>query len=485
MALMTGDQYRESIRKMHMTSRVYIGGEKISDPLDHPVVIPAQNTAAMTYELAHDPEYEALMTAYSPYIDDKVNRFTHIYQNIDDMVNKVKMARMLGQKTATCFQRCTTLDTANALFIVTYRMDKALGTEYHQRFLAFLKEMQENDYHLGVAMTDAKGDRSLRPTQQDDPDMWLHIVEEKSDGVVIRGAKTSQTGSANAHYTFVAPTAGLRKGEEDYAVAAAVPSNAEGLYHIYGRNPGDDRKHEPDLMDMGNPRFSSQEILLVFDDVFVPWEKVFLCREVEWAGMIPFLFGANHRQTYGGCKAGVSDVLIGATKLIAEYTGIDKLPHIRDKITDMVVLTETIYSCGLATALEGEKLETGSYFVNQLLGNVCKLNVAELPFKIARLAVDVAGGILGDAPGGKDLKSPEIGKFVDKYLKGVAGVPTENRMRLIYLVQSLLFGFNSVGYVVESLHGAGPPQAQKSSLYRLTDWEHKKNLAKDIAGIKD
>ncbi|MBW1691010.1 MAG: 4-hydroxybutyryl-CoA dehydratase [Deltaproteobacteria bacterium] len=485
MPLMTGDQYRDSIRKIHRNSRVYIGGEKISNPLDHPIVIPAQNTAAMTYELAQDPEYVDLMTAYSPYTGSKVNRFTHIYQSIDDMVKKVKMARMLGQKTATCFQRCTTLDTANALFIVTYQMDKKLGTEYHKRFLTFLKEMQENDYHLGVAMTDAKGDRSLRPIEQPDPDAWLHVAEEKSDGIVIRGAKTSQTGSANAHYTFVAPTAAIRKGEEDYAVAAAVPTDAEGLYHIYGRNPGDDRKYEPNVMDMGNPKFSSQETLMVFDNVFVPWEKVFLYKEVEFAGRIPFLFGANHRQTYGGCKAGVSDVLIGAVKLIAEYTGIDKIPHIRDKITDMVTLTETIYSCGLATALEGEKMETGSYFVNQLLGNVCKLNVAELPFKIARLAVDICGGVLGDAPSGKDLLSPEIGKFVEKYMKGVAGVPTENRMRLLYLVQSLLFGFNSVGYVVESLHGAGPPQAQKSSLYRLVDFEHKKNLAKNIANIKD
>ena len=268
-------------------------------------------------------------------------------------------------------------------------------------------------------------------------------------------------------------------------MAAAVPGNAEGLYHIYGRNPGDDRKYTPGSIDMGNPRFSSQETLLVFDNVFVPWEKVFLCKEVEWAGRIPFLFGANHRQTYGGCKAGVSDILIGATKLLAEYTGIDKMPHIREKITDMVTLTETIYSCGLATALEGQQMETGSYYVNQLLGNVCKLNVAELPFKIARLAVDVAGGVLGDAPGAKALASPEIGKFVDKYMKGVQGVPTENRLRLIYLIQSLLFGFNSVGYVVESVHGAGPPQAQKSSLYRLVDWEHKKNLAKDIAQIKE
>jgi 4-hydroxybutyryl-CoA dehydratase/vinylacetyl-CoA-Delta-isomerase len=281
----------------------------------------------------------------------------------------------------------------------------------------------------------------------------------------------------------VAPTAAMKKEDRDYAVAFAVPTDAKGMIHIYGRNPGDTRKMEKTPVDLGNYRFSSQETLLVFDNVFVPWERVFLFKEVEFAGQIPFLFGANHRQTYGGCKAGVSDVLIGAVKLLAEYNGLDKMPHIRDKIIDMVRLTETIYSCGLATAIEGEKTEAGSYFINQLLGNICKLNVAALPFEMARLAVDIAGGVLGTMVSEKDLRSPEIGKYVEKYFKGLPEVPTEHKMRLIYLIQNLLFGVNSVGYVVESVHGAGPPAAQKSSLYRLVNFEAKKNLAKDIAGI--
>jgi 4-hydroxybutyryl-CoA dehydratase/vinylacetyl-CoA-Delta-isomerase len=170
-------------------------------------------------------------------------------------------------------------------------------------------------------------------------------------------------------------------------------------------------------------------------------------------------------------------------KLLAEYNGIDKMPHIRDKILEMVRLTETIYCCGLAAGVEGTKTEAGSYFVNQLLGNVCKLNVATLPFEMARLAVDITGGILGTLVSEKDLKSPEIGKYVEKYLKGLPEVATEHKMRLIYLIQNLLFGVNSVGYVVESVHGAGPPAAQKSSLNRLVDFEEKKNFAKEIAGI--
>ncbi len=481
MALMNGEKYRESLRKMKPL--VYLFGERLTDPVDHPMVIPSQNAVAMTYDLAHDPKYEDLMTVTSPLTGGKINRFGHIYQSIDDMVKKVKMARLVGQKTCTCFQRCPTMDTANSLFIVTKEMDKKLGTQYHERFLKFMREIQENDYYVGVAMTDVKGDRSLRPHEQADPDLYLHVVEEKKDGIVVRGAKANQTGSINCHYTFVAPTAAMKKEDRDYAVAFAVPTDSEGMIHIYGRNPGDTRKMEKSPVDLGNYRFSSQETLLVFDNVFVPWERVFLFKEVEFAGQIPFLFGANHRQTYGGCKAGVSDVLIGAVKLLAEYNGLDKMPHIRDKIIDMVRLTETIYSCGLATAIEGEKTEAGSYFINQLLGNICKLNVAALPFEMARLAVDVAGGVLGTMVSEKDLRSPEIGKYVEKYFRGLPEVPTEHKMRLIYLIQNLLFGVNSVGFVVESVHGAGPPAAQKSSLYRLVNFEEKKNLAKDIAGI--
>jgi len=224
MALMNGEKYRESLRKMKPL--VYLFGERLTDPVDHPMVIPSQNAVAMTYDLAHDPKYEDLMTVTSPLTGGKINRFGHIYQSIDDMVKKVKMARLVGQKTCTCFQRCPTMDTANSLFIVTKEMDKKLGTQYHERFLKFMREVQENDYYVGVAMTDVKGDRSLRPHEQADPDLYLHVVEEKKDGIVVRGAKANQTGSINCHYTFVAPTAAMKKEDRDYAVAFAVPAGS-------------------------------------------------------------------------------------------------------------------------------------------------------------------------------------------------------------------------------------------------------------------
>jgi len=482
MALMTGKQYIDSLKRMKPT--VYLFGEKLENPCDHPFVRPSQNAIALTYDLAHDPEHQDLLTAESSLIGGRVNRFTHIYQGPEDLINKVKMTRLMGQRTATCFQRCTTMDTANALHVATYEIDQKLGTEYHQRFLDFIREVQEKDLDVGVAMTDVKGDRSLRPSQQADPDMYLRVVKETGDGIVVRGAKSNQTGSINCHYTFVAPTVNMREEDKDYAVAFATPTDAEGIVHIYGRQFSDSRKLDGGGIDVGNQGFGAQETLMVFDDVFVPWERVFLYKEWEFSGRIPYLFGSSHRQTYGGCKAGVSDVLIGAVSLLAEYNGVDKMPHVRQKLCDMVALTETIYACGIATGAEATKASSGIYYGDLLLGNVCKLNVAELPFKMARMAVDIAGGIIGTMPSEQELTHPEIGKYMQKYLKGVEGVAAEDRIRILRLIENLLFGPGAVGYVVESMHGAAPPEAQRSMLRRLVDWKGKQELAKEIAGIE-
>lgn len=483
MALLTGKEYLDSLSKMK--TLVYLFGERLENPADHPFIKPSQNAIALTYDLAQDSEYQELMTAESSLIGGRVNRFTHIYQSPEDLILKVKMTRLMGQKTATCFQRCTTMDTANALHIATYEIDQKLGTEYHKRFLNFLREVQEKDLDVGVAMTDVKGDRSLRPSQQADPDLYLHIVKETSDGIVVRGAKASQTGSINCHYTFVAPTAAMREEDKDYAVAFAVPTDAKGIIHIYGRQFSDSRKLEGGDIDVGNTRYGAQETIMILDDVFVPWERVFLCREYEFAGRIPYLFGSNHRQTYGGCKAGVSDVLIGAISLLAEYNGISNMPHIRQKLTEMVALTETIYSCGIAAAAEAKKMASGIYYSDLLLGNVCKLNVCELPYRMARLAVDIAGGIIGTLPSEKEFRHPEIGRYMEKYLAGAKGVPTEHKLRIIRLIENLLFGPGAVGYMVESMQGAAPPEAQRSMLRRLVDWKYKQRLAKELAGIEE
>ena len=311
MALMTAAEYIESLRKLN--TRVYLFGEKIDNWVDHPIIRPSINCVAMTYALAQNPEYEEIMTAKSNITGKTINRFTHLHQSSDDLIKKVKMQRLLGQKTASCFQRCVGMDAFNAVYSTTFEIDEKYGTAYHDRFVKFLEMVQEEDLTVDGAMTDPKGDRAKAPHQQDDPDLFLHIVERREDGIVVRGAKAHQTGSINSHWHIIMPTIAMREADGDYAVSFACPSDAEGLYMIYRRQSCDTRKMEEDAdIDVGNRKFGGQEALVVFDDVFIPNEYVFMAGEYDFAGMMVERFAGYHRQSYGGCKVGVGDVLIGA-----------------------------------------------------------------------------------------------------------------------------------------------------------------------------
>ena len=268
MALMTKNQYIESLRKLNI--KVYMFGELVENPVDHPIIRPSINSVAMTYELAHDPLYEDLMTATSNITGEKVNRFCHIHQSTEDLVKKVKMQRLLGQKTAACFQRCVGMDAFNAVYSTTFDIDKEHGTNYHDNFIEYMKLVQENDWTVDGAMTDPKGDRSLSPSQQEDPDLYVRVVERREDGIVIRGAKAHQTGSINSHEHLIMPTIAMGPEDKDYAVSFAVPTGSKGIYMIYGRQSCDTRKLEGGTIDVGNSEFGGQEALVVFDDVFVP-----------------------------------------------------------------------------------------------------------------------------------------------------------------------------------------------------------------------
>ncbi|MGD0550590.1 MAG: 4-hydroxyphenylacetate 3-hydroxylase family protein [Candidatus Bathyarchaeia archaeon] len=476
--LKTAEQYLESLRQLKL--RVYFLGKRIENPADFQLTKPSQNAVAMTYKLAKDPEYSDLMTATSHLTGEKVNRFTHIPQNNDDLVKKVKMLRLLGQKTGVCFQRCVGMDALIALSSVTYELDQKLGSQYYARFNEFLKHVQRNDLVCNGAMTDVKGDRSLRPSQQKDPDLYVRVVEKRKDGIIVRGAKAHQTGAINSHEIIVMPTLAMSEDDRDYAVSFSTPTDAKGILHIIGRQASDTRRLEGNEIDVGNAMYGGHEALVVFDDVFVPWDRVFMCGEHEFSGALVDRFASYHRQNYGGCKTGLGDVLIGAAATIAEYNGVQGASHVREKITEMIHLNETMYACGLACSYEGYKLPSGTYVVNPLLANATKQNVTRFPFEMARLAMDITGGLVGTLPSEKDLKHSEVGKYVEKYMKGVASIPAENRMRMIRLVENMVLG---VGYLVESMHGAGSPQAQRIVILKQANLEAKKELSKILAGI--
>ena len=483
MALMTGEQYIESIRKMNM--QVYMFGKKVESPVDDPILRPSLNSVRMTYDLAQMPEHQDLMTAVSNLTGERVNRFTHIHQSTEDLVKKVKMQRLLGQKTAACFQRCVGMDAFNAVYSTTYEIDQKYSTSYHENFKKFAAYVQENDLTVDGAMTDPKGDRSKAPHEQADPDLFLRIVERRPDGIVVRGAKMHQTGALNSHEIIIMPTQSMKAEDADYAVSFAVPMDTNGIYMIIGRQSCDTRKLEGSEMDVGNAEFGGVEALVVFDDVFVPNDRIFMCGEYDFAGMLVERFAGYHRQSYGGCKVGVGDVLIGAAALAADYNGCAKASHIKDKLIEMTHLNETLYCCGIACSAEGHQSESGNYIIDLLLANVCKQNVTRFPYEIVRLAEDIAGGLVVTAPSETDLRDPKLGPVIDKYLRGVASVSTENRLRVLRLIENLALGTAAVGYRTESLHGAGSPQAQRIMIARQGNLEHKKELAKAIAHIKE
>lgn len=480
--MMTREQYFDSLRKLNL--KVYMFGELVENPVDNPVIRPSLNSIGMTYELADQPEYEDLMTATSSLNGEKVNRFTHLHQSTDDLIKKVKMQRLLGQKTGACFQRCVGMDANNAVFSTTYEIDQAHGTNYHENFKKFLNDVQLKDLVVDGAMTDPKGDRSLAPSKQADPDMFMHVVERRPDGVVVRGAKAHQTGIVNSHEVLVMPTIAMREDDKDYAISFAVPTDSEGIFMIYGRQSCDTRKLEEGAdIDLGNKEFGGHEALVIFDNVFVPNERIFMNGEVEFAGMMVERFAGYHRQSYGGCKVGVGDVLIGAAALAAEYNGAAKASHVKDKLIEMTHLNETLYSCGIACSSEGCPTKSGNYMIDLLLANVCKQNITRFPYEIVRLAEDIAGGLMVTMPSEKDYNTAELKPYIEKYLVGVDGVSVEDRMRILRLIENISLGTAAVGYRTESMHGAGSPQAQRIMIARQSNLEHKKSLAKDIANI--
>jgi 4-hydroxybutyryl-CoA dehydratase / vinylacetyl-CoA-Delta-isomerase len=478
--LITSEDYINSLRGRNL--KVYLFGELVPDIVEHPMIRPSINAVAETFDLAlREPE---LATALSPFTGDRVNRFLHIAQSVEDVVMQNKMQRRLGQLTGTCFQRCVGMDAFNSLFSTTFEIDQKHQTPYHKRLKAFINEMQEHNYVIGGAMTDVKGDRSLAPHQQADPDLYVHITKRTPEGVYVTGAKAHQTGCLNSHYLVIMPTLRLTEKDGDYAIIGAIPVDAQGITYIYGRQSCDTRSMEGGDIDVGNAKFGGQEAMVILDNVFIPNEWIFMDGEVEFASMLVERFTCYHRRSYV-CKSGVGDVLIGAAATIAEYNGADQASHIKDKLVEMTHLNETIYATGIAASYQSKATLSGAFIADDMLANVCKHHVTKIPYEIGRLAQDLAGGIVVTLPSEQDFKSESVGVLLEKYLKGKAEIPTEHRVRILRLIENMTLGRNAVGYLTESMHGAGSPQAQRIQIARQMQLDFKKQLAKVLAGIEE
>ena len=476
----TGEEYIESLKGRNL--KVYLFGELVKEPVSHPMIRPSINAVARTYDLA--VEEEELASSQSSISGERVNRFLHIAESAEDLVLQNKMQRKLGQLTGTCFQRCVGMDALNSLHSTTFEIDEKHETKYHERLLEFIKMVQHENLVIGGAMTDMKGDRSLTPSEQEDPDLFLHIVDRDDKGVYVTGAKGHQTGTINSHWMIVMPTMRLLENDKDYAIVGALPVDAPGLTYIYGRQSCDTRSMEPGDIDVGNSEYGGQETMVIFDRVFIPNEMIFMDGEYEFASMLVERFTCYHRRSYV-CKTGLGDVLIGAAAAIAEYNGVPKVSHIKDKIIEMTHLNESIYAAGIASSYQSHKMKSGVFLNDDMLANVCKHNVTRLPYELARLAQDIAGGILVTLPSEAEFRSAETGPLLKKYLKGKSGIEVENRMRILRLIENMTMGRNAVGYLTESMHGAGSPQAQRIQIARQMQLGYKKQLAKNLAKVKE
>ena len=474
------ESYLKSISDRNL--KIYLMGELVEDPLSHPIIRPSIEAMAETYQLAvNEPE---LGSVKSPYTGESINRFLHIAESNEDLYLQNKMQRKLGQLTGTCFQRCVGMDAFNALHSVTFEIDEKYSTKYHQNFINFLTEMHKFNLVIGGAMTDVKGDRSKLPHEQEDEDLYLRIVDRDENGVYVKGAKAHQTGCINSHWMVVMPTLRLTEKDKDYAIVGAIPVDAEGITYIYGRQSCDTRSMEPGEYDVGNKYFAGQEAMVIFDNVFIPNELIFMNGEFDFASMLVERFTTYHRRSYV-CKAGVGDVLIGAAATIAEYNGVENASHISDKLVEMNKMNETIYATGIASSLQGSITKSGNFINDDLLANVCKQHVTKDTFEIGRLAQDLAGGLVGSMPSGIDFNEGEMSSDLKKYLKGIKETNAEDRVKILRLIENMTLGRNAVAYLTESLHGAGSPQAQRVQIKRKVDIEKKKELAKNLSGVNE
>jgi len=471
---------QEYLKKLAgMRKNIYLDGEVIGR--DHSKVVHGSMSIQKTFDFANDPKYSKWLQTTSHVTGKTINRFTHIHQSVDDLLMKQEMTRVLCNRVGGCIQRCMGADVMNALSVTTKNIDIKYGTNYNERWLKYLEYFQENDLVAACAQTDAKGDRSLRPGEQPDPDMYLHVVERRPDGVVVRGAKLHNTMAPYADELIAVPTRALGKDEKDYAIAFAIPADTEGVYLITREafSPKREVGMEAPYNELGD-----LESFTVFDNVFVPNDRIFVDGQPEFGGELALLFALYHRHSYCGCKPGVGDVLMGTTALVADYNGVEKTGHVREKLADMISVAELVYAAGIAASVKSMRAPSGTQVPNIIYANVGRRHAGHNIYHEYDILCDIAGGLPATLPLSKEYNSPIVGDFVRKYTKRRAGVSEENHYRAYHLVSDILTGEIGSALLVAGVHGGGSPIMEDIAIMGTYNIKEKKEMAKYLAGIK-
>lgn len=458
--LMTADDYRESLRAYK--PRVFVNGRAVDSVADEPLLAPGVNAVGITYDFAHKAEHRLVMTARQGSSGKTVNRMLHIDETSADLLNKLEAVRLVCRMSG-CAQRYLTHDALNGLFQATKRTDEAHGTDYHQRFVNYMHAVQDRDLTLGVAMTDAKGDRSKRPGQQANPDVYLRIKERRPDGIVIRGTKAIVTGAPYMHEFLVMPCRTHGPEDADFAVCCAVPVDAPGVT-IAARPAG----RPGEAAAKFSARYGQSTGVVVFDDVFVPHDRVFLAGECEEGGFLTTAYATHHRHSCIGARAGFGDLLIGAGALMIDANGLDpeRHGHIRDAMVELITITEGFYACGVAASVRCVLDPAGSVMPDPVFSNVGKLLLATQIYDMHRLAHYVSGGLVVALPGPDEDHNPETRASLSAVLGGRSDIPAERRLEVSRLIEDLTVSHQGGWYSVISLHGGGSPEAMKREIWR-------------------
>jgi 4-hydroxybutyryl-CoA dehydratase/vinylacetyl-CoA-Delta-isomerase len=474
----TPDEYRQSLREMR--PNVYKFGELIKDVTSHPATKRTIAGHAQIYAAQHDPQHQDVVTKMSSFSGERVSRYLTLIESMEDMWANSRMKRLMFNLTGTCTGgRCVGWNATNALWATTWEIDKERGTNYHENLKNWLIDAQKRDICACGALTDPKGNRSLPPHKQKDPDMNLHVVESSDKGIVVRGAKVQIAGAAAAHEIFALPGSGYKAEDAAYSVAFVMPKDAKGITIVEARHPSDGRDMEDGFDNPVSCGGITQGYVL-FDDVFVPKERVLMNGEWEWTMKNIMSFISPYRSAIGGCVAGQGDLMVGASALLARANGLNEKVF-SDKLNKMAINNETTFAVGIAAAARGKKHPSGVWTCDPLLANVNKVHVATLPYETKRLAQEIGGGIAetGCMPSWQDLQNPEYGEKLKKYLK--ANSTAETRVKLARLIEWLTLGAGVPG----TMHGGGSPDGAGMVIRANSDWEGKMMLAKRLAQIDE
>lgn len=459
--LMSSAQYRESLRQYKPT--IYLDGRRVESVADEPAFAPGINALGVTYDYALKEEYAPLMLATQHTSGKQVNRMLHIDTSSGDLLNKLEAVRLLCQETG-CAQRYLAHDAFNAIYQVTHRIDADKGTQYGQHFLNYLHDAQERDLSIGIAMTDAKGDRSKRPHQQANPDSYVHVVERNAGGIVISGTKAIVTGAPYMHEFLVMPCRNMTQEDAEFAVCCAVPCDAPGLTMV-ARPAG--RPGEKSAL--FSNKFGQSTAVLIFDRVFVPWERVFYAGEWEHSGYMTYNYATHHRHSCIGARAGFGDLLIGAGALMCEANGFDpgKETHLREQMVELIKITEGFYACGVAASVYATQDAQSKTFVpDAVFSNIGKLLLATQIYDMHRIAHYVSGGLIVTLPGPDEDHNPETAANLADVLRANPDVPYDKRIQAARFIEDLTASYQGGWYSVISLHGGGSPAAMKQEIYR-------------------